>query len=116
MKKEHNFTWYHRKLNEDNQHLLINYKKKLLFDGVNNRTIHQYLKQLENWFIYLQEKDVTPLEATVEMVEDYLNTFDVSESRMSVIVSILTGYYKHLKRRGYVKEDIMKIYKKNSNK
>ena len=108
---KHSFTWFHRKLNEDNQHLLINYKKKLLYDKVNERTIHQYLKQLENWFKYLQEKDVTPLEATAEMIEDYLNTFDVSESRMSVIVSILSGYYKHLKRRGYVKQDIMKIYK-----
>lgn len=111
---KHIFTWYHRKLNEDNQHLLINYKKKLLYDGVSDKTIHQYLKQLENWFQYLQEKDATPLDATVEMLEGYLNTFDVSESRMSAIISILTGYYKHLKRRGYVKEDIMKIYKKSN--
>ena len=113
---KHNFLWYFRKLNEDNQRLLINYKKKLLYEGVGDKSIHQYLKQLASWFEYLQEKDVTPLEATVEMVENYLNTFDVSESRMSVIISILSGYYKHLKRRRYIKEDIMQIYKENSNK
>ena len=113
---KHSFTWYHRNLNEDNQHLLINYKKKLLYEGVSERTIHQYMKELGNWFEYLQKKEVTPLEATVEMIEDYLNTFEVSKARMSVIVSILSGYYKHLKRRKYIKEDIMKVYKEKSNK
>ena len=109
--KKHTFTWFHRNLSEEYIHYLINYKKKLLYDGVSEKTIHQYLKQLGNWFEYLQDKEISPLDATVEMVEEYLNAFDVSESRMSVIVSILSGYYRHLKRRKYIKEDIMKKFK-----
>ena len=108
---KHNFTWFFRNLSEDNQHLLINYKKKLLYEGVSEKTIHQYLKELGNWFKYLQDKNITPLEATVEMIEEYLDTFNVSSARMSVIISILSGYYRHLKRRKYIKEDIMKKFK-----
>lgn len=115
MKKKHGLYWYHRTLNEEYIHLLINYKKKLLYEEINEKTIHQYLKQLEDYFLFLQERNTMPIDATVEMIEEYFNGLEVSDSRRKVIKSILNRYYAHLKRRGYVKKNIVQEYSNKMN-
>ena len=115
MKKKHNFTWHFRELDEEYIHLLINYKKKLQFEEVNEKTLHQYLRQLKDYFLFLQERNIMPINATVEMIEEYFNGLDVSDSRRKVIKSILNRYYAHLKRRGYVKKNVVQEYSNKMN-
>lgn len=110
MKKKHSFTWYHRGINEENLHLMINFKKHLLMKELKEKSIHEYMKEISNWMKFLQNKGIKTFEATIENLNEYLDR-DVSESRKSRMLSVLSVFYKHNKKKNYCKENIVEKYR-----
>lgn len=111
MKGQHRFTWFFREVNEKNLHLLINFKKHLLIKELKEKTIHEYLKEVSNWMKFLQDKEIKTLEATIDELKEYLDNMDVSEARKTRVISVLSVFYKHNSRKGYVKENIVEEYR-----
>ena len=113
MKKEHNFTWFHRGVNDENLQLMINFKKHLLIKNLKEGTIHEYMKEISNWMKFLQLKKIKTFEANVEDLAEYLNR-DISEARRTRIISVLSTFYKHNKKKRYCKVNIVEEYKKKN--
>ena len=64
--------WSFRGANEKNKLLLINYKKSLQYSDVNENTIKAYQKDVYGLMIWLQNKDIDTLEATVDDLSEYI--------------------------------------------
>ena len=112
--KKHNWTWFFRYCNDNNLQLLLNFKKHLLVKELSDKSIHEYLKEMSNFMIYLQEKNVETLEATANDIGEYLSGMDISEARKSRILSVLSVFYKHQRKKRYTKENCVEEYRKSN--
>ena len=110
--KKHNWTWFFRDCNDNNLQLLLNFKKHLLIKELSEKSIHEYLKEMSNFMIYLQEKNVETLEATANDIDEYLSGMDVSDARKTRILSVLSVFYKHQRKKRYTKENCVEEYRK----
>ena len=115
-KKNHNWTWYFKKANERNITLLINFKKHLQFREITEKSIFEYQKDVYNFMIWLQDKDIGILDATIDMLIEYMDTLEISESRKTRILSSLNQFYKLNSRKKYCEKNLIEEYKKNSNR
>ena len=113
MAKKHNWTWYFRKANERNTTLLINFKKHLQFREISDTTIFEYQKDVYNFMIWLQDKDIEILEATIDMLINYMDTLEISEPRKIRILSALNQFYKLNSKKKYCEKNLVEEYKKN---
>ena len=52
---------------------MINYKKSLQYSDVNEDTIKAYQKDVYGLMLWLQDKDIDTLEATVDDLSEYMN-------------------------------------------
>lgn len=111
MKGQHRFTWFFREVNEENLHLLINFKKHLLVKELKEKTIHEYLKEVSNWMKFLQDKETETLKATIDELREYLDNMEVSEARKNRVISVLSVFYKHNRKKRYCKENIIEEYR-----
>lgn len=108
---KHNWTWFYRKVNEQNLQLLLNFKKHLLVKELKEKTIHEYQKEVSNWMKFLQDKEIKTLDATIDELKEYLDNMDVSEARKTRVISVLSVFYKHNSRKGYIKKNIVEEYR-----
>ena len=116
MKSKHGFTWFHRGVNDENLQLMINFKKHLLIKNLKEKSIHEYMKEISNWMKFLQLKKIKTFEANTEDLTEYLDR-DISEARKTRILSVLSSFYKHNKKKRYCKVNIVEEYKqKNKEK
>lgn len=116
MAKKHGWKWYFRLANDRNITLLINLKKHLQFRDISEETIFKYQKDIYGFMIWLQEKDVETLDATIDMLIEYMETLDISEARKTRILSSLNQFYKLNSRKKYCEKNLVEEYKKNGNK
>lgn len=106
-----NWLYYFKKANEKNISLLINYKKSLQFKGVNEKTIFEYQKTVYNFMLYLEKKDINTLDATVEILSEYMSLLDISEGRRASMLTALNNFWELNARKKYCKENIVEKYK-----
>lgn len=111
MKK--NWMYYFKNANEYNIQLLINYKKSLQYKGVSENTIFEYQKSVYNFMLYLQQKDIKTLDATIEILSEYMDSLDISEGRRGSLLTALNQFYELNARKKYCKENIVEKYKYN---
>lgn len=109
--KTHNWLWHFKGLNERNVLLLINLKKSMQFRNVNDTTIFSYQKDIYSFMLWLQEKNINTLEATVDNLIEYLESLDISDARKTRILSSLNQMYKLNKKKNYCKENIVEKYR-----
>ena len=109
---KHNWKWFFRDCDDSNLQLLLNFKKHLLMKELSEKSIHEYLKEMSNFMIYLQKKDVKTLEATANDIDGYLSEMSVSVARKTRILSVLSVFYKHQKKKRYIKENCVEEYRK----
>lgn len=111
---KHGWMWFFRYVDESNLQLLLNFKKHLLVRELKEKTIHEYLKEVSNWMKYLQDKDIKTLEATDNDLKEYLDCMEVSDARKTRVLSVLSIFYSHNKKKKYCKENIVEKYKINN--
>ena len=81
--------WSFRGANEKNKLLLINYKKSLQYSNINKDTIKAYQKDVYGLMLWLQDKDIDTLEATV----DDLNRFyELNKKNKKIKINIIKEY------------------------
>lgn len=100
---KHNWQWYFKLANDRNILLLINYKKALQFQDVSEQTIFEYQKEIYRFMIYLQDKNIPTLEVSTKVIQEYLNSFDASNARKIRVISVLNSFYKHNRKKNYIK-------------
>lgn len=61
--------------------------------------------------VWLQEKDIETLDATTDMLLEYISTLENSEARKTRILSALNQFYKLNKQKGYCEENIVEKYR-----
>lgn len=110
-KAKHNWSWSFKGLNDRNIILLINLKKSLQFTNVKEETIFSYQKDIYSFMLWLQEKNIKTLEATVDNLIDYLEGLDISDARRTRILSSLNQLYRLNKRKRYCEENIVEKYR-----
>ena len=115
-KKKHSWKWYFKLANERNMTLLINFKKHLQFRDISENTIKEYQKDVYGFMIWLQERDIGILDATIDMLIKYIGSLDISEARETRILSALNQFYKLNSRKKYCEKNLVEEYKKNGNK
>ena len=109
--KNHIWSWHFKGLNERNILLLINLKKSMQFRNVSDETIFSYQKDIYSFMLWLQERNINTLEATVDNLIDYLDGLDISEARKTRILSSLNSLYRLNKKKKYCKENIVEKYR-----
>lgn len=108
---KHNIMWSFRGANEKNKLLLINYKKSLQYSDVNKDTIKAYQKDVYGFMIWLQNKDIDTLEATVDDLSEYMNSLDISKGRRERILVSLNRFYELNKKNKKIKINIVEKYR-----
>ena len=116
MTKKHNWKWYFRLADERNTTLLINFKKHLQFKdkAISKDTIQEYQKDVYGFMIWLQQRNVGILFATIDMLIEYMDSLDVSEARKTRILSSLNQFYKLNSRKKYCEKNLVEEYKKSN--
>ncbi len=109
--KKHKWGWHFKGLNERNLLLLINLKKSLQFRDISDLTIFSYQKDIYSFMLWLQERGIETLEATVDNLIDYLGGLDISEARKTRILSSLNQMYALNVKNKHCKENIVKKYR-----
>ena len=89
---KHNIMWSFRGANEKNKFLLIIYKKSLQYSDVNENTIKAYQKDVYGFMLWLQDKDIDILEATVYDLSEYMDSLDISKGRRERILVSLNRF------------------------
>lgn len=112
--KKHNWTWKFRQANEKNLTLLINFKKHLQFRDISEQTIFEYQKDVYGFMIWLQERDTKILDATTDMLIEYMDTLENSVARKTRILSVLNQFYKLNKKKKYCEKNLVEEYKKSN--
>ena len=102
--------WSFRGANEKNKLLLINYKKSLQYSNINKDTIKAYQKDVYGLMLWLQDKDIDTLEATVDDLSEYMNSLDISKGRRERILVSLNRFYELNKKNKKIKNNIIKEY------
>lgn len=92
-----------RGLNEENYQLILNFRKSLYWDELVDTTIYTYSKDVYRFMLFLQDKNINTFDATSELLQEYLDTLEVKARRKLKIVSAITLFYKHLKKRKKLK-------------
>lgn len=110
--KKYNWQHYFKKLNERNIELLINLKRSMTFKDVSDTTIFSYQKDIYSFMLWLQERNIETLEATIDDLIGYLDGLDISEARKTRILSSLNALYSLNKKNRHCKENIIKEYRK----
>ena len=108
---KHNIMWSFRGANEKNKLLLINYKKSLQYSNINKDTIKAYQKDVYGFMLWLQDKDIDILEATVYDLSEYMNSLDISKGRRERILVSLNRFYELNKKNKKIKNNIIKEYR-----
>ena len=108
---KHNIMWSFRGANEKNKLLLINYKKSLQYSNVNEDTIKAYQKDVYGFMLWLQDKDIDTLEATVDNLSEYMKSLDVSKGRRERILVSLNKFYELNKKNKKIKINIVEKYR-----
>lgn len=108
---KHNIMWSFRGANEKNKLLLINYKKSLQYSNVNEDTIKAYQKDVYGFMLWLQDKDIDILEATVYDLSKYINSLDISKGRRERILVSLNRFYELNKKNKKIKINIVEKYR-----
>ena len=108
---KHNIMWSFRGANEKNKLLLINYKKSLQYSNVNENTIKAYQKDVYGLMLWLQDKDIDILEATVYDLSEYMDSLDISKGRRERILVSLNKFYELNKKNKKIKNNIIKEYR-----
>ena len=103
--------WSFRGANEKNKLLLINYKKSLQYSNVNEDTIKAYQKDVYGFMLWLQDKDIDTLEATVDNLSEYMKLLDVSKGRRERILVSLNKFYELNKKNKKIKINIVEKYR-----
>ena len=103
--------WSFRGANEKNKLLLINYKKSLQYSNINKDTIKAYQKDVYGLMLWLQDKDIDTLEATVDDLSEYMNSLDISKGRRERILVSLGRFYELNKKNKKIKNNIIKEYR-----
>lgn len=110
--KKRNWMHYFKGLNEKNVLLLTNLKKSLRYKDISDETIFSYQKDIYSFMLWLQEREINTLEATVDNLIEYLDGLDISEARKTRILSCLSTFYKHNVKVKQCKVNIVKEYRK----
>ena len=108
---KHNIMWSFRGANEKNKLLLINYKKSLQYSNINKDTIKAYQKDVYGFMLWLQDKDIDILEATVYDLSEYMNSLDISKGRRERILVSLNRFYELNKKNKKIKINIVEKYR-----
>ena len=108
---KHNIMWSFRGANEKNKLLLINYKKSLQYSNVNENTIKAYQKDVYGFMLWLQDKNIDTLEATVDDLSEYMNLLDISKGRRERILVSLNRFYELNKKNKKIKINIVEKYR-----
>ena len=108
---KHNIMWSFRGANEKNKLLLINYKKSLQYSNVSENTIKAYQKDVYGLMLWLQDKDIDTLEATVDDLSEYMNSLDISKGRRERILVSLNRFYELNKKNKKIKINIVEKYR-----
>lgn len=108
---KHNIMWSFRGANEKNKLLLINYKKSLQYSNINEDTIKAYQKDVYGFMLWLQDKDIDTLGATVDDLSEYMNSLDISKGRRERILVSLNRFYELNKKNKKIKNNIIKEYR-----
>ena len=103
--------WSFRGANEKNKLLLINYKKSLQFSNINKDTIKAYQKDVYGFMLWLQDKDIDTLDATVDDLSEYMNSLDISKGRRERILVSLNKFYELNKKNKKIKINIVEKYR-----
>ena len=103
--------WSFRGANEKNKLLLINYKKSLQYNNVNENTIKAYQKDVYGFMLWLQDKDIDILEATVDDLSEYVDSLDISKGRRERILVSLNKFYELNKKNKKNKINIVEKYR-----
>ena len=108
---KHNIMWSFRGANEKNKLLLINYKKSLQYSNINKDTIKAYQKDVYGFMLWLQDKDIDTLDATVDDLSEYMNSLDISKGRRERILDSLNRFYELNKKNKKIKINIVEKYR-----
>lgn len=108
---KHNVMWSFRGANEKNKLLLINYKKSLQYSNINKDTIKAYQKDVYGFMLWLQDKDMDALEATVDDLSEYMDSLDISKGRRERILVSLNRFYELNKKNKKIKINIVEKYR-----
>ncbi len=108
---KHNIMWSFRGANEKNKLLLINYKKSLQYSNINKDTIKAYQKDVYGFMLWLQDKDIDILEATVYDLSEYMDSLDISKGRRERILVSLNKFYELNKKNKKIKINIVEKYR-----
>ncbi len=108
---KHNIMWSFRGANEKNKLLLINYKKSLQYSNINKDTIKAYQKDVYGFMLWLQDKDIDALEATVDNLSEYIVSLDISKGRRERILVSLNKFYELNKKNKKIKINIVEKYR-----
>lgn len=109
--KKYNWQHYFKGLNERNIELLINLKRSMTFKDVSDTTIFSYQKDIKHYMLWLQERNIETLKATVDDLIDYFDSMKISEARKTRILSALNSMYKLNKKNYHCKENIVEKYR-----
>lgn len=110
--RKRKWSWFFKEANEENQLLLINFKKHLQMRDLKESSIFDYQKEIYRLMLYFQKKNIKTLEVTTDDIKEYLDTMDVSEARMTRLISVLNRFYRHNYKKGYIKENPIENIKK----
>ena len=108
---KHNIMWSFRGANEKNKLLLLNYKNSLQYSNINKDTIKAYQKDVYGFMLWLQDKDIDILEATVYDLSEYMNSLDISKGRRERILVSLNRFYELNKKNKKIKINIVEKYR-----
>lgn len=91
--------------NEENYRLILNFRKSLYWDNLIDSTIYSYSKDVYRFLLFLQDKNLNATDCTSELLQEYLDTLDVKAKRKLRIVSAINIFYKHLRKRRFVRKN-----------
>lgn len=99
-----------KELNEENFRLIINFRKSLYWNKLKDDTIYTYSKDVQRFLMFLQNKNITIQDATLETLEEYIDSIEAKAQRKLKVISSINIFYKYLRKKRLVRRNIVEDF------
>lgn len=99
-----------KELNEENFRLIINFRKSLYWNKLKEDTVYTYSKDVQRFLMFLQNKNITIQDATLETLEEYIDSIEAKAQRKLKVISSINIFYKYLRKKRLVRKNIVEDF------
>ena len=94
-------------LTDENYRMILNFRKSLYWKEVKETTLYEYSKSVYKFMLFLQDKNIDTVDANAELLQEYIDTLEVTAKRKLKVVSAINIFYKSLREKRVIKKNLV---------